>query len=109
MEFGKNVDIQARSNYLPFRDNIFDNVICLETLEHDEKFWESIPEMIRVLKNNGTLAITASGIGFHKHNYPSDYWRFTEESIRTLLKPLKNVFVMEDETIACVFGYGRKV
>ena len=109
MRIGRNVDIQANSNFLPFKDSVFDNVLCLETLEHDAQFWQTLVESKRVLKSNGTVAVTVPGIGFHKHEYPSDYWRFTEEGLRILLHGLKNVCVSEYEEISGVFGYGKKV
>lgn len=108
MRLGRNVNIRAKANSLPFGDNLFDNVLCLEMLEHDNCFWESIPEMIRVLKPEGMFAITTRGINFHKHDYPHDYWRFTSDSIRLLLKNLKNVYVNDNTGDNGVFGCGYK-
>jgi SAM-dependent methyltransferase len=108
MREGKNVDIVAKANKLPFDDATFDNVVCLEMLEHDDRFWESIPEMLRVLKPSGMFAITARGINFHKHGYPCDYWRFTGDSMRLLLKDLKNIYVNDNTGENGVFACGYK-
>lgn len=108
MRQGKNVDVQAKANSLPFKDDLFDNVLCLEMLEHDDCFWESIPEMVRVLKPGGMFAITTRGINFPKHGYPHDYWRFTLDSMRLLLKDLKNVYANDNTGEHGVFGHGCK-
>ncbi|MDY7035067.1 MAG: methyltransferase domain-containing protein [Thermodesulfobacteriota bacterium] len=108
MVYGRNVDIIAKSDNLPFMPNHFDNVVCLEMLEHDDSFWISIPEMIRVLKPGGKLVVTARGIHFHKHNYPYDYWRFTRESFELLFRGLNDVYVTEETGDNGVYGYGTK-
>lgn len=92
MRRGKNVNILGKANYLPFKSNSFQNVLCLETLEHDSKFWESIPEMIRVLKPGGRFVLTVPSFFMGPHYYPDDYWRFTESSVKELLRGLKKVW-----------------
>lgn len=103
---GKNVDMRASAHALPFMDSEFDNVLCLDMLEHDPTFWLSIPEMIRVLRPGGNLVIAVPGIGFHKHNYPSDFWRFTEEAMTMLLKEMQVLSVEENDAI--VLAHARK-
>lgn len=44
--------------YLPFKDNSFDTVICSEVLEHVNDISQCISEMLRVLKKNGKLIIS---------------------------------------------------
>jgi SAM-dependent methyltransferase len=84
MMAGDSVDIVGRADDLPFEDESFDVVVSTEMLEHDPFFWLSIPEMARVLKTDGYLLLTTRGIGFPYHEFPGDYWRFTEEAIRHL-------------------------
>jgi len=84
MRPGPNVDKLANAHALPFDDETFDNVLCLEMLEHDSMFWVSIAEMKRVLKPGGTLLVTTRGIHFPHHDYPSDYYRFTREALKFL-------------------------
>lgn len=82
---GPMVDLVASAADLPFPPDHFDVVVTAEMLEHDPSFWLSIPEMARVLKPGGHLILTTRGIGFPYHEYPGDYWRFTQDSIRLLV------------------------
>ena len=47
-------DIQS----LPFKDNIYDAVICSEVLEHLESLDNAVSEIVRVLKPGGVLAVS---------------------------------------------------
>ena len=77
---GENVDIvmNAHDLRLRFVKDSFDCVTCCETLEHDNKFWVSVEGMRTILKPGGWLLITVPGINFFRHDYPSDYYRFTD-------------------------------
>ena len=110
MREGPNVDIVATADDLPFSDETFDNVVCLEVFEHDKRFWKSIIEMHRVLKAGGTLVITARGISFPKHDYPYDLFRFTIEGLHTLFETVDftNIKVFDDPQASGVFGIGKK-
>jgi ubiquinone/menaquinone biosynthesis C-methylase UbiE len=110
MREGPNVDIVAFANNLPFYDEEFDNVLCLEMLEHDNRFWESIKEMYRVLKPGGTMVITTRSNGFPNHDYPYDYYRFSKEALIDLFNMvnLKNIRVEDDSQVPGVLGCGVK-
>jgi len=43
---------------LPFRDASFDKIICSEVLEHIPDDHQAITELVRVLKDEGTLAVS---------------------------------------------------
>ena len=47
-------DIQS----LPFKDNVYDAVICSEVLEHLESLDNAVSEIVRVLKPGGVLAVS---------------------------------------------------
>ena len=110
MREGKSVDQVCNAHSLPFANESFDTVISAEMLEHDDKFWFSVAEMGRVLKLNGYLLLTARGIKFQKHNFPSDYYRFTTESFEILfgLAECKPLEIVEDPDFSGVFGIGIK-
>ena len=55
---GKGVNVLADSHYLPFQNEIFDTIICLEALEHFHTPEIAVKEMARVLKPNGSLILT---------------------------------------------------
>lgn len=96
MRPGRNVDLVAMANHLPFANGEFNNVLCLEMLEHDPDPFGSVTEMARVLRTEGCMVITVPSIGFPRHDYPSDYWRFTGEGIRILMNGLVEVKISED-------------
>lgn len=60
-------------------------ILVLDTLEHVEYPREALEQVYRVLKPEGITLIT-SVMNFPIHDYPSDYWRFTPEGFKSLLK-----------------------
>ena len=59
---------------LPFRDTHFDRVVCAEVLEHVPDDGQALRELARVLKDDGTLAISVP-------TYLSEavYWRISPD------------------------------
>jgi len=70
---------------IPFPDSSYDAVVLNNTLEHIYHVQELVKESVRVLKKGGRIIITIPFL-FPEHPSPSDYWRFTEESIRKMLE-----------------------
>jgi len=66
--------------------------LCVETLEHVEYPTRALEEIHRILKPDG-IAVISSTMFFPIHNYPHDYWRFTPEAFRSVLKPFTHSFV----------------
>jgi predicted O-methyltransferase YrrM/SAM-dependent methyltransferase len=67
-------------------------VLVLGPLKHVEFPSKAMSEIHRILKPNGIL-IMSSVMNFPIHDYPSDYWRFTPQAFKTLLKPFATSFV----------------
>ena len=107
---GDGVDIVVDGITLPFDNNSFDKVLYLETIEHDLFFWNTMKEITRVLKSGGLLIMTGRGNGFVRHDFPCDYYRFTDDAFRGLLNHFGYVGVSahEDQTELGVFGSGMK-
>lgn len=117
---GKNVDIVMNAHDLveKFGENSFDLVVCCETLEHDNKPWLTIEAMRKVVKPGGFMLITVPGIHFFRHDFPSDYYRYTTSAMEEVMfEGWQDVHVEEyfDETDPCqhkpnnsILGYGRK-
>jgi SAM-dependent methyltransferase len=61
-------------------------VLIMDTLEHVEFPRKAIEEVHRILTAEGILLIS-SVMYFPIHGYPQDYWRFTPEAFKSLLKP----------------------
>lgn len=83
-------DFYFSKNYLktlqlPFKSNSFDHVVSFQVLEHHKDPPKMISEMVRVVKKNGLIIITAPFI-WGLHEEPHDYYRFTEYAFRYLLE-----------------------
>ena len=87
MRDGPGVDKVIRGNEikLHWNESTFDTVVCLNTLEHDDRFWETLEQMKTVLRPGGYMAIITPTINFPIHDHPADYFRFTEQAYRDIL------------------------
>ena len=80
MRKGKDVDIvlNACDAIEHFGEETFDTVVSTDALEHSEQWKCFISNMLGVLKTDGIMILTAAHPRKGRHNYPNDYWRFTE-------------------------------
>jgi SAM-dependent methyltransferase len=67
-------------------------VLCIDTLEHVEYPHKALEEIHRILKPGGIVVVSSVSY-FPVHDHPHDYWRFTPEAFRSLLKPYVGSFV----------------
>lgn len=81
----RNPEVVADVHDLPFKDEEFDIILCIEVLEHVLDPRRAIAEMNRVLKVGGTLILTTRFV-YPIHDAPNDYWRFTKYGLKELLK-----------------------
>ncbi len=82
----EDVDIVADIQDMPqILDNTYDTIICTQVLEHLESPQSAINEIYRILKKKGVLLLSVPFLNNY-HMEPHDYWRFTEFSVRYLLK-----------------------
>lgn len=111
MREGPGVDQVLDLHGLDLPDDSVGFAVCLDTLEHVERPWTAVEEMYRVLKPGGVL-VMSSVFEFPIHGYPNDYWRFTPEGFRSLLKPFTSVLVSSygrsDATPQNVVAVSRK-
>ncbi len=98
------VDIIADAHDLPFMENSIDKIIIEASIEHMANPAQAIKEIYRVLKKGGALFIVAPFIvGYH--DSPSDYWRWTKEGLKMLLKDFKIVEIGNKGGIASALGW----
>lgn len=92
------------------KSDYFDVLVSTEVLEHDPAFWESFAQYNRVLKPGGWLIVTCRGIDFPKHDYPSDYYRFTTSALEYLFQVFgfDAVVIEEDSQCSGVLALGTK-
>jgi ubiquinone/menaquinone biosynthesis C-methylase UbiE len=95
MRKGLGVDRIENIHALKIPSNSVGSVVCIDTLEHVENIEQAMNEMYRVLKPGGAIVIV-SVMNFPIHDYPSDYWRFTPECFKRLLKKFDDVIVESD-------------
>jgi SAM-dependent methyltransferase len=94
-----NCDYDEDIQRLSFPDAQFDLVICLEVLEHVRDPFSASREIVRVLRDGGRLLLTVPFIaGYHgksgasaAHDDYPDLWRFTDEGLRQLFAPLREL------------------
>jgi len=98
------VDIIANADDLPFTDNSIDKIIFEASIEHIAKPDQAIKEIYRILKKNGLLFITIPFmVGYH--DSPSDYWRWTKEGFKLILKDFEIMEIGNKGGIASALGW----
>lgn len=78
MRDGENVDVVCNGHDLVtrFGEASFDLVLCFDTLEHDDRFWQTWEQCRAVCKVGGFVALGVPGRNHPQHDHPRDYWRF---------------------------------
>ena len=90
---GSNVDMVMNAHKLKFDKESFDCVLALGLFEHDNAWWKSLEEIKRVLKHKGWFILQVPTI-VDSHN-PPDYWRFTKQGVKEIMKDFKNVKIIK--------------
>ena len=84
LEGGPNVDVVAEDPYrYPFDDGAFDVVLSGGTMEHVGEIWRWVPELARLLRPGGMLAIVTHW-RYEVHRHPVDNWRVLPDGMRLL-------------------------
>ncbi len=91
---GPGVDEVCKITEYP-RNDRFSVVVCTEMLEHDPQPWESLARMGELLEKDGLLILTTRGPGFPYHEYPGDYYRYTNDSLRFLIDEYAQLEMLE--------------
>lgn len=82
---GPNVDVVSVLPYnFPFEDGLFDIVISGSTMEHVTDLWRWTPELARLVKPGGMVAIITH-TSWQYHPSPLDCWRIMPDGMRALL------------------------
>lgn len=77
-------NILADAHKLPIKNNTYDTVLLLQSLEYMENPLMVLTESNRVLKKEGSLILTVPFL-YPIHDYPHDKYRFTDTSLKNLL------------------------
>ncbi len=92
MRDGPGVDKVLNLHDIDLPDESVGTVIMMDTLEHVEYPHQAVNEVHRVLKPDG-IVIMSSVLDFFIHATPNDFWRFTPDGFRSLLKPFNHSHV----------------
>lgn len=92
MRPGPGVDRVLDLHNLDLPDASVGTALLFDTLEHVERPWVAIAELVRVLTDHGVLVLSVP-FNFPIHSHPNDYWRFTPEAVRSLLHGFGEVWV----------------
>ena len=84
--------IVADIKRLPFKDNSADAIICNAVLEHVDKPFQAMDELHRILSEGGELAFYVPWL-FRYHSAPCDYFRYTQDGIRSLTDKFSEVSI----------------
>lgn len=90
---GPGVDVVLDLHKIDLPDSSVGTVLLLDTLEHVEYPHQAMSELYRILKPDGVI-VMSSTMYFIIHDYPYDYWRFTPEAFRSLLKQFRHSSVI---------------
>jgi SAM-dependent methyltransferase len=85
---GPGVDVTLNIHDIDLPAESVGTALVLDTLEHVEYARKAMEEIHRVVKPGG-IAVISSVMDFPIHGYPYDYWRFTPEAFKSLLKPFE--------------------
>jgi SAM-dependent methyltransferase len=92
---GQGVAVVGDALDLCFAEATFDTVLCTEVLEHLPDPQRGIDEMLRVLRDGGTLLLTTRFL-FPIHDAPGDYFRYTRFGLQHLLRRFEDVEIVEE-------------
>ncbi len=76
-------DVRGVAEALPFRDAVFDGVLCLNVLEHVKDPFQAARELARVMKPGARLYCVVPFLQ-PLHAYPHHYYNMTAEGLRNL-------------------------
>lgn len=84
MRPGPGVDLVLNlEDDLPADIGQFAHVECLSVLEHSQRPWMLAANLERLLEPGGTIHLSAPFV-WRFHDYPSDFFRYTAEGVRSL-------------------------
>jgi SAM-dependent methyltransferase len=90
---GPGVDRVEDLRALTLENSSVGTALCLETLEHCEDPFAAGRELARVVRAGGGICLVSTPLLLGIHGYPQDYWRFTPEGLRIVLRGFDDVWV----------------
>jgi hypothetical protein len=66
----------------------YDLVVCTELLEHVKDWRQAVENLKQCTSLRGHLLVTTRSLGFPRHGYPNDYWRYELDDMRVIFRDL---------------------
>lgn len=85
-------DVVGDAHRLPFRTGTYDLVLATQLLEHCHTPPAVVAEVHRVLSSGGLFVCSVPFI-YAIHGDPDDFWRFTAEGLRHLLRDFAHLAI----------------
>lgn len=84
---GRNVDVvlASETEWANIKDEEFDVVVSISTLEHTQYPWLFMRELARILRPGGLLCVNAP-YQWDYHEHPVDCWRIFPDGMRAVMK-----------------------
>ncbi|MBI2821205.1 MAG: class I SAM-dependent methyltransferase [Acidobacteria bacterium] len=86
------VSLRADGRRLPFPDGVFDLVLSNQVIEHVADPAAVCAELKRLVSARGYLLLSSPFV-WEVHNFPADYWRFSEQGLRLLFADMDLVYL----------------
>lgn len=80
-----NINFECNLENIPIKSNVYDAIVCYNTLEHVPYPHKIVVELHRVLKKNGKLFIVVPQ-EWKLHQEPHNYFNFTKYGLSLMLK-----------------------
>jgi SAM-dependent methyltransferase len=109
---GVNIKINGHDLMGEFDAGTFDTIICLNTLEHDDLFWQTLFCINSLIKKDGILIISTPTFGFPQHNHPEDYYRFGIDAYKKVIfgnYEILDLIEYSSKGNPQILGIGRKL
>jgi len=103
------VDVLADVHHLPFKNNVFDLIICEHLLEHARKPWFAIEDIYRVLRHGGFVYVEVPFMTPY-HGRPKHYFNMSREGVEVLCEKFHKVksgvqpYNMPSHTLMMIFS-----
>lgn len=78
-------DVLYDGKRMPFDDESFDTILCIQVLEHTPEPQALLNEVARVLRRGGMLVLSAP-FAFRLHELPHDYFRYTPFGLEAMCR-----------------------
>ena len=84
MYTAKKINVIGDADFLPFKSNFFDKVVCVNSFYYFKNPFNVICDISRILKKNGKFILILPFF-YPIHDAPIDKYRFTEHGLRNML------------------------